>query len=70
MPAGSKSMSRGNGKRKPTLNSIYASYGGFHHFLHSFGLKPYNADEVEEGKMIAKAMLKDELEDWKESMNA
>jgi len=50
MPSGSKSKSRnGKGTGKPTLNSIYASYGWFGHFLHSFGLKSYNTDEVEEG---------------------
>jgi len=74
MPSGSKSKSRGNrlnrtGNLKPTLNSIYASYGGFEHFLHTFGLKPYNTDEVEEGRKIAQVMLENDLMDWEEGKN-
>jgi hypothetical protein len=68
MPA-SKSMSQRRGEPKPTLNSLYDSFGGYQNFLLSYGLKPYNPDDVEEGNVIAQTLLKPRLEDW-ESMKA
>ena len=68
MPTTSKSKSQDGKKRKPTLNSIYASFGGFHQFLLSYGLKPYNHDDVEEGVRIAQVMLEGDLEEWEEGL--
>ncbi len=67
MPANQSTTQRG-GKPKPTLKSIYDSFGGRNNFLLSYGLKPYNADDVEEGDKIAQTMLEHDLEDWKECM--
>lgn len=66
----SESNTKRGGKPKPTLNSIYASFGGWHKFLLSYGLKHYNDDDVEEGKMIAQAMLESDLEEWEKSAKA
>ncbi|KAK0470331.1 uncharacterized protein EV420DRAFT_1634759 [Desarmillaria tabescens] len=33
-------------------NSYYASFGGYNNFMHSYGLKPWDMDDVEEGKAI------------------
>ena len=72
MPAttSSKSNAQSSGMPKPTLNSIYATCGGWYNVLLSYGLKPWNPDDVEEGKRIAQAMLESALQDWKESMKA
>ena len=67
MSGNTTSKSKSSGKPKPTLNSIYASFGGWQNFLLSYGLKPYNDDDVEEGKRIAQTLLEHDLEDWAES---
>ena len=66
----SKSNTQSSVGRKPTLNSIYASFGGWQNFLLSYGLKPYNDDDVQEGKRIAQVMLENALEEWEESTKA
>ncbi|KAK0193313.1 hypothetical protein F5146DRAFT_1133983 [Armillaria mellea] len=33
-------------------NSYYESFGGYNNFMHSYGLKPWDMDDVEEGKAI------------------
>jgi hypothetical protein len=38
--------------------SIYKEYGGMQNFMHSYGLKIWNDDDVEEAKAIADEMLK------------
>ena len=65
-----QSMTQPGGKPKPTLNSIYDSFGGRNNFLRSYGLKPYDADDVEEGKEIAQTMLGHDWEDWEECRKA
>lgn len=65
-----QSTTQPGGKPKPTLNSIYDSFGGQHNFLRSYGLKPYDADDVEEGKNIAQTMLEHDLEDWEDCRKA
>lgn len=37
-------------------DSIYEEYGGMRNFMHSYGLKMYNDDDVEEAKAIATEM--------------
>ena len=72
MPAAtaSKSNAQNSNMRKPTLNSMYATCGGWYNFLLSYGLKPWDPDDVEEGKRIAQGMLEYALQDWEESMKA
>ncbi|KAE8357403.1 hypothetical protein BDV27DRAFT_139385, partial [Aspergillus caelatus] len=43
----------------PAERSIVKSYGGWTSFLFSFGLKPYNDEDAEEGLMILKALTED-----------
>jgi len=66
----SNSNTQSSGKPKPTLNSLYASFGGWQNFLLSYGLKPYDDDDVEEGRRIAQELLKNNLEEWEASMKA
>ncbi|EKM79752.1 hypothetical protein AGABI1DRAFT_113057 [Agaricus bisporus var. burnettii JB137-S8] len=37
-------------------NSYYKAYGGWPNFMHSHGLKPWDLDDVEEGRAILEAM--------------
>lgn len=66
----SNSNTQNSVKPKPTLNSLYESFGGWQNFLLSYGLKPYNDDDVEEGKRIAQGLLRNSLEEWEASMKA
>lgn len=49
--------------------SIYDSYEGYENFMHSFGLKPWDADDVEEGQRIAESMLAEDEEDEEGAYN-
>ena len=64
----SKSNTQSGDNPRPTLNSIYAGCGGWYNFLLSYGLKPWDTDDVDEGKRIAQAMLDQALKDWEESL--
>ncbi len=46
---------------KVSNNSIYEPYGGWPGFMLSHGLKPWNSDDVEEGKQI-RDVLKESAE--------
>lgn len=37
-------------------NSYYAPFGGWQGFMHSYGLKPWNDDDVAEGRAILEGM--------------
>ncbi|KAF7588095.1 hypothetical protein BBP40_006194 [Aspergillus hancockii] len=39
----------------PAERAIVKSYGGWTYFLMSFGLKPFNKDDAQEGKRILEA---------------
>jgi len=70
MPANASTASKSNtwsDGPKPTLNMIYASCGGWYNFLLSYGLKPLDTDDVDEGKRIAQGILENALRDWEES---
>ncbi|KAJ5661869.1 uncharacterized protein N7477_009485 [Penicillium maclennaniae] len=47
----------------PAERAIVKSYGGWTHFMQSFGLKPWKEDDVEEGKRILAAFTQDQDED-------
>jgi hypothetical protein len=47
-------------------NSIYSSFGGWEGFMHSYGLKPWDLDDVEEGKMIVEAFKAYDKHEWEE----
>ncbi|CAL1704117.1 unnamed protein product [Somion occarium] len=39
--------------------SSYDSFGGYENFMHSYGLKPWEDDDIEEGQAIAEVLEKD-----------
>ncbi|OQD93320.1 hypothetical protein PENSOL_c033G01693 [Penicillium solitum] len=44
----------------PAERAIVKSYGGWTSFMQSFGLKPWENDDAEEGKRILEAFVRDE----------
>ena len=50
----------------PSNADIYRSFGGWHGFMHSYGLKPSNLDDVEEGKQIVEKMKEHDRLGWVE----
>lgn len=44
----------------PAERAIVKSYGGWTSFMRSFGLKPWESDDAEEGKRILEAFVQDE----------
>ncbi|KAK4106085.1 hypothetical protein N658DRAFT_502611 [Parathielavia hyrcaniae] len=42
----------------PAERAIVKSYGGWTQFMHSFGLKPSEEDDAEEGKRILEALAR------------
>jgi hypothetical protein len=62
-------MSQSSSSKKyvePSTNSYYTSYGGWQNFMHSYGLKPWDLDDVEEGKRIVQAFKDADREQWEE----
>jgi len=51
-------------------NSIYQPFGGWHGFMQSYGLKPWDLDDVEEGRRIVEAMKEMDKRDWEEEKAA
>jgi hypothetical protein len=49
--------------------SIYKEYGGMQNFMHSYGLKMWNDDDVQEAKAIADEMLKQDAISKAENVN-
>ncbi|KAL4915202.1 hypothetical protein BDW62DRAFT_203923 [Aspergillus aurantiobrunneus] len=43
----------------PAERAIVKSYGGWTQFLHSYGLKPWDREEAEEGLSILRALALD-----------
>jgi hypothetical protein len=43
----------------PAERAIVKSYGGWTQFMHSFGLKPWDMDDMEEAKRILVAFTQD-----------
>ncbi|KAJ6127811.1 hypothetical protein N7471_009028 [Penicillium samsonianum] len=41
----------------PAERAIVISYGGWTHFMQSYGLKPWEQDDAEEGKKILEALV-------------
>jgi hypothetical protein len=46
----------------PEERNIVKSYGGWTQFMHSFGLKPWDFDEIDEGKRILEGFVADDKE--------
>ncbi|EAU89475.2 hypothetical protein CC1G_07701 [Coprinopsis cinerea okayama7 len=49
-----------------TTYAIHQSYGGWQNFMHSHGLKPWDLDDVEEGKRIVEGIKEGHRLDWEE----
>lgn len=45
----------------------YKNFGGFHNFMHSYGLKPWNDDDVQEAKSIIEAFREHDRAEWEEA---
>lgn len=72
MPSSSKSTSHSSSDdsgtyEEPSNNSIYREYGGWPNYMHSHGLKPWDLDDVEEGKAITQAYKDMHRHDWEEA---
>jgi hypothetical protein len=50
----------------PSDNSIYSPFGGWQGFMHSYGLKPWDLGDVEEGKRILQGLKANDKQDWEE----
>lgn len=44
----------------PAERAIVKSYGGWTSFMQSFGLKPWESDDAEEGKRILEAFVQND----------
>ncbi|KAJ5669732.1 hypothetical protein N7462_010802 [Penicillium macrosclerotiorum] len=44
----------------PAERTIVKSYGGWTSYMHSFGLKPWDMDDIDEGKRIVEAFVQDD----------
>jgi hypothetical protein len=51
-------------------NSIHQSFGGWNNFMHSYGLKPWDVDDVQEGERIVEAMKEIDKQDWEDEQAA
>lgn len=54
----------------PSNADVYRPFGGWPGFMHSYGLKPSNLDDVEEGKQIVEQMKENDKMDWEEKQAA
>jgi hypothetical protein len=70
---GSSSSSTTSSKEEyvpPSGYSITKPYGGFQNFAHSYGLKMYNPDDVDEANRIIDAFKEQDRRDWEEGQAA
>jgi len=65
MPNKSKS-STGSAYIPQTDSSYYKSFGGWPRFMHSYGLKPWDDNDVEEGKRIIETFKEQDRLQWEE----
>ncbi|KAH6905532.1 hypothetical protein BKA70DRAFT_9070 [Coprinopsis sp. MPI-PUGE-AT-0042] len=67
MPANNQRAGKGDETYVPlSSNAIYQSYGGWPNFMHSHGLKPWDQDDVEEGRQIVDKLKEYHRLDWEE----
>jgi len=55
------------GSKNPANDSVYKSFGGYRNFMHSYGLKPGDVDDVLQGEEIANEMREYDAEQASES---
>jgi len=44
----------------------YKAWGGFNNFMRSYGLKPWDHDDIQEGKRIIQGMRDGDRWEWEE----
>lgn len=54
-------------KKEMSDYEFLKAWGGWQNFMLSYGLKPWNLDDVEEGKVILEQLKKSAVEDAKEA---
>ncbi|KIY68987.1 hypothetical protein CYLTODRAFT_453019 [Cylindrobasidium torrendii FP15055 ss-10] len=65
---GGTTQNSSNGEYKErSNNSYYNDFGGWQNFMHSYGLKPWDHNDVEEGKSILAAMKEQDRYEWEEN---
>ena len=47
-------------------DAIYETFGGWDNFMNSYGLKPWDEDDVDQGMAIVEAMREGDKYDWEE----
>jgi len=47
-------------------NQYYKSWGGYNNFMRSYMLKPWDHDDIQEGKMIIEGMREADRLGWEE----
>jgi hypothetical protein len=58
--ASSSSSATGSASAPKSNYQYYKAYGGWPGFMHSFGLKTWDLDDVDEGKAIIRAFREDD----------
>ena len=48
-------------------NQYYQGFGGYNNFMHSYGLKPWDDDDVQEGKAIIEAFKEADRQEWEDA---
>jgi hypothetical protein len=64
------SSSQSNTYIRPTDYALCKPWGGWYQFLLSYGLKPHNLDDEEEGKRILEAFREQDRREWEEAQNS
>jgi hypothetical protein len=47
-------------------DAIYESFGGWDNFMNSYGLKPWDDDDIKDGMAIVEAIREGDKSDWEE----
>lgn len=46
--------------------AYYKDFGGFNNFMHSYGLKPYDHNDIQEGKAIIEGFREQDRYEWEQ----
>ena len=64
-------MADNNAEYVPKTDSeMVKGWGGWNNFMASYGLKPYNDDDVDEAHRILEGFREQDKLDWEEQQNA
>lgn len=62
----SDKTSSNSGYKEKSNYAYYKDFGGFNNFMHSYGLKPWDHDDIQEGKAIIQAFREHDREEQKQ----